>query len=431
MSNTLQWSIVLLLAAGCSAPVADTTAGEQHRPPASQGDQPFWPQFHGPNRDNLSGDTGLLKSWPEGGPKEVWTTKGLGFGYSSVSIAGGRIFTAGNLDDRTVVTALDLRGKILWQVPCGKAWTKSYEGTRGTPTIDGDRLYFESPLGEVVCLAVESGRKIWGLNILEAFHSQNTTWALAESLLIDGDRVICTPGGPQTAMVALHKMTGKPVWKSPTAAGELAGYSSPVLVELQGLRIIITMTQQALIGVDADTGNLLWRFKHVTRHDENIITPVCRDGCVFISTIFNAASVKLKIHVNGKKAEVRELWRSNNLDSQHGGVVLLGNYLYGASRTKNGAKWICLDWKTGRMAYAEKGAGRGSLTYADGMLYTLSERRKMSLVRPMPSHHEILSSFRIPDQGKGPTWAHPVVCGGWLSVRHGEYLYTYDVRAEQ
>ena len=387
----------------------------------------YWPQFHGPKRNNLSTETGLLERWSDGGPKLLWTAHGIGQGFSTVSIVADRIYTAGNIDDKTVVTAMDMYGRMLWQTDCGKAWTKPYGGARGTPTIDGDRLYYETPLGDVVCLEIRTGKKLWEVNILERFGSKNTTWGLAESLLVDNDRVICLPGGPQVSLVAFDKLTGELAWKA-KSTGDLAGYASPVLAVYQGLRMAITMTSRALIGVNADTGELLWRFEHVTYADENIITPIFHDGEIFISTMFNAGSVKLKVIVQGDKARVEELWRSDELDNQHGGVILVDGFLYGACRSKNKGGWVCLDWKTGQKQYAERGVGRGSLTYADGMLYILSERSKVALVKAVPDRHEVVSSFSIPAGGEGPTWAHPVICGGRLYIRHGDRLFAHDVR---
>ncbi len=389
-------------------------------------EEPSWPQFHGPNRDNLSTETGLLDEWPEGGPPLAWTVSGIGQGYSTVSISSGRIYTAGNIDQKSVVTAMEPGGKILWQAVCGEAWLEPYGGTRGTPTIDGNRVYYETPLGDVVCLDAKTGEKIWGVNILKQFGGRNITWGLAESLLIDGDRVICSPGGPETAIVALDKRTGAVAWKSPSS-GDLAGYASPILAEYQGLRMIITLTSKALIGVNADTGALLWRFEHETYADENIIRPIFHDGEVFISTMFDAGSVKLKVHVRDDEARVEEVWRSGDLDNQHGGVLLIDGYLYGASRRANNAGWICLDWKTGEKMYADRGIGRGSLTYADGMLYILNEQRTVALVKADPRRHEVVDSFKIPSEEEGPTWAHPVVCGGRLYIRHWDRLFVYDV----
>ena len=407
----LHWTVLFLLSLATIAPLGAA-------------DAPSWPRFHGPKLDNISTETGLLKRWPDGDPRLLWTAKGIGEGFATAAIAGGLIYTAGNIDAQTVVTALDLDGKIRWQVPNGKAWTGSQPGARGTPTIDGDRLYHESPLGEVVCLDAKTGKRIWRANILEKFGSKNTTWALAESLLIDGDHVICCPGGPETAVVALDKATGQTVWKSPSA-GDLAGYSSPVLAVHNGLRMILTMTSRAVIGVNADTGDLLWRHEHVTPYDENICTPIFHDGWVFASTGHRVGSVMLKVAVSGQKASVEEVWRSADLDSHHGGVVLLNGYLYGSRWSP---QWVCLEWKTGAKMYEQRGVGKGSLTCADGMLYTVSEDGRVGLVKAAPSGHTIISRFRLPTGGEGPVWAHPVVCGGRLYIRHGDCLYAYGIK---
>jgi len=335
-------------------------------------------------------------------------------------------YTAGNIEEDTVITALGLDGTVLWQVRNGKAWTGDRPGTRGTPTIDGDRLYHESPLGNIVCLEAKTGNKIWELNILDKFKSKNLRWALSESLLIDGEHLICCPGGPQTCMVALDKNTAAVVWKAPST-NELAGYASPIIAEYKGLRIIITLTLKAMIGVNADTGELLWHVKHVSYADENVFTPIYNDAHVFISSI-NAGSVKWKINVKDGKASVEEIWRSKELDNHHGGGVLINGYIYASSCIYNGPKWVCLDWETGENKHMDKGVGKGSLTYADGMLYTLSENGVMGLVRPTPSGQELVSSFKIPECGEGNSWAHPVVCGGRLYIRHGEFLYAYSVR---
>lgn len=384
-----------------------------------------WPQFHGPKRDNISTEIGLLERWPEGGPRLLWTARGIGHGYASIAIAGEMLYTAGNVKGKTTISALDLTGHVLWQVENGKAWEEPQGGARGTPTIDDGRLYHESPYGDIVCLDAKSGKRAWGLNILEKFRSKNITWGLAESLLIDGDRLICCPGGPEAAMVALDKRDGTTIWRSP-GAGDLAGYATPALAQYQGLRMILTLTSKALIGVNARTGDLLWRFEHVTPFEENILSPVFHDGHVFISTQ-TTGSVMLKVSVDGGKASVAPAWRSKDLDNHHGGVILLDGYLYGSC---HGPRWVCLEWKSGRTMYDAPGVGKGSATYADGMLYTLSENGRMGLVRATPAAHNVVSQFSLPKGGEGPTWAHPVVCGGRLYVRHGDLLYAYDVRRQ-
>ncbi len=403
-----------------------TPVGGTTEMPAAAAAGPSWPRFHGPQNDNRSTETGLLKKWPAGGPPLFWTARGLGEGYSSVSIAGGLIHTAGNIGEQTVITALALDGEVVWQQPNGPAWTGEYPGTRSTPTIDGDRLYHQSPLGNLVCMKAATGERLWDLNVLETFASENIRWALAESLLVDGPRVISTPGGPQTCVVALDKMTGQPVWQSESAEGDLTGYCSPSLVEYEGKRLILTMTGRAVVCVDAETGKLYWRFPHKTSYDINVQTPICVDGWVFISSGYRSGSRMLKMEVSGDSLSVEEVWSNKDLDNHHGGVLLLDGFLYGSS---HGGSWVCLDWSTGETRYKERGVGKGSLTYADGMLYTLSERHEMGLVPATPEKHEVVSRFELPEGGEGPSWAHPVVCGGRLYLRHGDFLYCYDVRA--
>jgi outer membrane protein assembly factor BamB len=412
MGRTAAAWLIALAGASCSIP-----SGEG-------GDD--WPQFHGPRRDNRSTETGLLKRWPEGGPKLLWTCKDIGHGFASVAIAGGRLYTSGNIGGRTVVSALDLDGKIAWQQPNGPSWEKPVAGTRSTPTVDGDRVYHESPHGDVVCLEAATGKQLWGLNIIKQFHSTNIQWALSESLLIDGDRVLCSPGGPETALVALNKRTGRVLWKSPSA-GDQAGYASPAIAEWKGLRLVLTLTSRALIGVSAETGAMLFRFPHETPFNEMILSPVFRDGRIFVSTR-TTGSVMLRLDVEGGKASLTELWRNKDLDNQHRGVVLHNGQIYGCSHVNSDGKWVCVDWTTGRTLHMERGIGRGSLTFADGMFYILSERGEACLAPAAPDRHEIVSQFNLPEGGKGPAWAHPVVCGGRLYLRHGECLYAFAIR---
>lgn len=391
----------------------------------------LWPQFHGPNGDNLSSDTGLMKQWPEDGPALIWTCDGLGNGYSSISIGNGMIYTAGNLEKQTVVTAMTMDGKIQWQVPNGDAWETEYPGTRSTPTLDGDRLYHQSPLGNLICLDAVSGDKQWSVNILERFGAKNNRWALAESVTIDGDHVICAPGGPKTAVAALDKMTGDTVWQS-ESAGDAASYATANVIEYQGLRIVLTMNAKAFIGVNADTGKLLFRYPFETEYDINALKPIFHDGQIFISSGYGKSGMErsqlLKLTVSGDDATVEKVWGSTDLDSQHGGVILLDGYLYGSSHRLNNGKWICLEWSTGELQWAERGVGSGSSTYADGMLYLLSERGNVGLLQATPESFQLVSQFRLPPGGQGRSWAHPVVCGGRLYIRHDTKLYAYDVK---
>lgn len=387
-----------------------------------------WPQFRGPNRDEISAETGLLKKWPAEGPKLLWTARGIGEGYSTVAVAGGLIYTTGNIGADTVITALDLGGKVRWRANNGPAYKRDKPGTRSTPTIDNNRLYHQNADGDVVCLESRSGKSIWSLNVLKKFNGRNISWALAESLLIDGNNVICTTGGKDVGMVALDKSDGRTVWtcKGP---GDKPAYCSPIVFEYKGIRQIVTMMAKAVIGVNAGTGKLLWRFGHVTPFDENINSPIFHDGCVFF-TSRTTGSRLLRLNVAGDEVSVQKVWQSRNLDSQHGGVVLLDGYLYGACMTAGRGPWVCLEFKTGKRMYAERGINTGSLTYADGMLYLLNHNRTAALVPATPRAFEIVSRFNIPRAGRGPSWAHPVVCGGRLYIRHGDYLYAFDIKAK-
>lgn len=400
------------------------------RPLAAHAAAPFWPRFHGPNGDNLSPETGLLKKWPEEGPKLVWTAKGIGHGFAGVTMADGLIYTAGEFEDDTMITAVDMDGHVRWQAENGKGRpTASPAGARCTPTIDGARLYHENAGGQLVCLEAKTGNRIWSVSLGKQFQGKGGAYDQSESPLIDGDRAICCPGGA-TAMVALDKNTGKTVWRSPSV-GEPAGYTSPILVRYQGLRMVLAISEFQLMGVNADTGELLWQFKHYKSGPFCICTmPTYRDGQVFLTAGYGKGSVLLQIKVEGKKATVEPVWRSTDLDNRQGGVILLDGYLYGVADRSSSAKWICLDWKTGKTVHADRGLGQGSLTYADGMLYVLGEKGKVGLVRPTPTGHELVSTFKIPKGGEGPVWAHPVVCGGRLYIRHGDFLYVYDLRSE-
>lgn len=395
----------------------------------SQGAFFEWPQFRGPQRDNLSRKTGLIKQWPSSGPKLLWTAEDIGEGFSTVAVANGLIYTTGNIGKYTVITALDLDGRVRWTAKNGPAYKRDKPGTRGTPTIDDDRLYHENADGDIVCLEASTGNKIWFLNILERFDGRNTNWALAESLLIDGGNVICTPGGETVGMAALNKRTGQTVWIC-EGIHDKPGYSSPIVFEYKGIRQIVTLMAQSVVGVNADTGRLLWCVKHVTPFDEKINTPIFHDGCVFVCSRTTGSRL-FRLNVDGERASIEEVWKSELLESQHGGVIRLDGYLYGASRSSSLGPWVCLDFKTGKRMYAVPGIGTGSLTYADGLIYALNHRSTVALVRPTLNDFQVISQFSIPKGGKGPTWAHPVVCSGRLYIRHGNFLHCYDVKANR
>jgi len=394
---------------------------------AAERTQPEWPQYNGPHRDNTSTETGLLKQWPAGGPKLLWTARGIGEGYSTVAVAGGLIYITGNVGRDTVITALDLDGKVTWRARNGPAYRRDKPGTRSTPTIDGGRLYHMNADGDLVCLDAAGAKPVWSVNILSKFDGRNIRWGLSESLLVDADHVICTPGGQETSLAALDKRTGRTVWVC-KGAGAKPGYCSPIAFTYKGLRQIVTVMATAIVGVHAGTGKLLWQVRHTSPFDENITSPVFHDGHVFVSTRTTGSRL-LKVTVEGDKASVKQVWHTRAMDNQHGGVLLLNGHLYGACLTSRSGPWACLEFRTGKLAHSSNALGRASVTYADGMLYLLNHRRTVALVRPSPRAFEIVSRFEIPKGGRGPTWAHPVVCAGRLYLRHGDYLYCYAVRA--
>jgi outer membrane protein assembly factor BamB len=385
--------------------------------------------FHGSDGENRSPDIGLLTSWAEGGPKLLWKINNIGegvSGYSSVTIKEGRLFTSGNRDGRHIVYCFDLNGKPLWEYDNGKAWTdtKLYPGTRSTPTIDGEFVYDFSPHGELVCLTADKGKEIWRRNMLTDFEGENITWALSESIRIDGDRLYCSPGGKKASFVALNKRTGETIWTTPSL-GEKTSYACPIIVEQNGLRMIITAYAKGMFGVDAADGKLLFTFRHEQRFDINCTRPIYREGSLFlVNTEPGEGAVQLKLTVADGKVSYEEVWRNKKFDNLFDSVIFLDGYLYGSAR---GCTLMCLDWKTGEILYENRGVGVGALTWAEGLLYFLSDKGDMLLVRPNPEEYEEISRFDLPEEGEGPVWAHPVVFGKRLYLRHGTYLYCYDV----
>jgi len=420
--------LILSVWALLSAGAAGTPAAE----PAREADPADWPQFHGPRRDNLSSDTNLLKRWPPAGPRVIWRAEGIGDGYATVAIAAGRIYTAGNIDRRTVITALDLSGKRLWRAENGPAYRRTQPGARATPTIAAGKLYHLNGDGDVLCLDARTGKRLWGVNILKRFAGRNVQWGLCESLLVDGGKVFCCPGGKEVGLAALDAETGKTVWTC-TDVGEKPGYVSPIVVAWKGLRQVVTVMSGSAVGVSAETGKLLWKYPHAVKYEANIVTPIHHEGHLALFGTWGRGATLLRLHVDGQACTVKEVWRTTELDNEHGGVVLVDGHLYGqADGDHKRPHWACLELKTGKTTYSVKGVpGRsGSLTWADGMLYLLGDRGTVALVPPSPEGFRIVSRFQLPKQERGASWAHPVVCGGRLYLRHGRFLYAYDVRAK-
>lgn len=392
-----------------------------------------WPMFHGPDGLNRSYDTGLLKSWPEDGPPLLWKIDTLGektSGYSSLSFQGDRIYTAGGMDEKAYVFCLDMNGKILWKCETGPLWTKNYPGTRSTPTLDGDLLFDYSAFGVIRCIDSKSGLLKWSRDLLADFEGENIIWALAESPLLDGDKIICSPGGKKGSIVALNKHTGETLWASPYLEGN-AAYGCGTFFEFQGRRFLAIMYAKGLAVISPKNGELHFKFEHTQRYDINCTRPIYRDGMLFIcnpATPPNPmGALMLNLSFEGEKLTGKELWRNKNFDNLHDSVMLIGDRLYGTSHEYRGGMFMCVDWQTGETIYENRQSGRGSFTLAEGLLYFLSENRDVMLIRPNPDDFEVISRFKLSNDGEGPSWAHPVAHERKLYIRHGKYLYCYDI----
>jgi outer membrane protein assembly factor BamB len=385
-----------------------------------------WPQWRGPDRSGVSAETGLVREWPTGGPPHVWTTTGLGAGYGSVAVAGGRIFVQSLRDRRSMVHSLNVAdGRYLWSKNIGAGNTNDRgPGPRGTPTVDGDRLYVLTENGDLICLLAENATVIWQRNILKDFNGDNIQWLISESPLVDGDRVVVTPGGPNAGMVALDKMTGRTLWVAKEVSDQ-AGYASPVVVDVQGTRAYTTLMASAAVGVRASDGKLLWRYPAPANNTANIATPLVQASRVFYSSAYGTGGGLLNLRPGGQ-GEVRaeEVYFTRDLQNHHGGVVLVDGVLYGFSN----AILTAIDFASGRTLWRHRSVGKGAITYADGRLYVLSEDNVVGLADINVKGYRETGRFEIADQGL-PSWAHPVVSGKRLYIRNQHNLTAYDVRA--
>ena len=387
-----------------------------------------WPCFHGADRTNKSTETGLLKKWPETGPELILTISGLGEGYSSVSIAEGYMFTAGMTEKQTYVFAFDLNGKQIWKKPNGQSWettlswATTYTGSRSTPTYDDGVVYHLGEMGRLAAFDYKTGNELWSVELRDKFDAEISEYGYTESVYIDGDRLYCNPGGKKGYTVCLDKNNGNLIWANTEIQGP-AGNNSSIIFEHGGYRQIAGVTSNSIYGLDSKTGKLLWIVDFKNSRENNIADPIFHDGYVFASSGYGKGSILLKLKVSGNKIIPETVWQTELMDNLHGGVILHNGYLYGSGNNARG--WFCLDFMTGKDLW--KSDGTGSLTYADGMLYCLDERGIMTLVTATPGKYDAVSTFEVPSGGKGMHWAHPVVCGGRLYIRHTDKIFIYDV----
>jgi outer membrane protein assembly factor BamB len=396
-----------------------------------------WPQWRGPARDGVSSETGLLDKWPESGPPLAWETRGLGKGTSSVSIAGGRIYTLGERGNNEVVLALDQEnGQEVWVTPIGPAQTRfSHAEPKSTPTVDGDLLFAVGMNGSIACLDSATGKLRWRKEYESEFGgTMMSSWGYSESPLVDGDRVICTPGGDRAALVALNKSTGQVIWKAVVPQSGGAGYSSIVVAQVGGIRQYITLLGQSagVVGVAAKDGKFLWKYPRVANGTANIPTPIVRGDLVFCSTGYGAGAALLRLVPEGGGIRVEEKYfiNANDFQNHHGGMVLVGNHVYAGSGHNNGIP-TCIDLRSGKIVWGKKrgpGAESAAVVCADGHLYFRYQNAVMALIEASPASYKLKGSFRIPN-GATPSWSHPVVAGGKLFLRDQDRLLCYDVKA--
>ena len=404
------WTMMLALALAVPALAADS------------------PQFRGPNRDGKFPETGLLQAWPEGGPPLAWRIDGLGEGYASVSVVGGTLYVPGMLNgNEGYLHALAPDGTTRWKVRYGEETEdRQAPGSRSTPTVDGDRIYLMSGLGVLYCLSAEDGAPVWNVDVLKRFDGKNIQWSIAESVLVDAQRVYCTPGGPDASVVALDKMTGDTIWTS-KGLSDVSAYCSLDIFEHGGRRLLVTMTAQYVVGIDADTGEVLWTHEHPTRYDIHAVTPVYQDGMLYYTAGYKSGGGMLKLSADG--FGITPAWRDKNLDCQHHGVVLKDGYIYGTAH-QLGRELLCLELATGNVMWRTGEIRQGVVVYADGMLYVYEgpSAGVVSLVKATPDGFERTGSFEI-EEGKAKHWAHPTIANGRLYMRRGGLLFAYDISA--
>lgn len=407
-----------------------------------------WPQWRGPERDGHSSETGLFGTWDEtDGPPLEWQVEGLGSGYASVAVVGERIYTTGNFDDGQAVVAVDAQERrVLWRQPLtDEVPEHDYEGSRSTPTVDGDHLYVVASGGAIACLRTSDGQVVWRRDFDDWQGKMMSGWGFSESPLVDGDRVVCTPGGAEGVVVALDKRTGDEIWacrlpsnddQAAPGGKELkdgAGYSSTVISEGGGVRQYIQLVGRGLIGVRASDGQLLWRYDRVANTTANIPTPIVEGDLVFASTAYGTGAALLRLEANRSSGvTARELYwlESGDFQNKHGGMVLVDGYIYAGTGNGQGLP-ICVEMKTGKIAWGPErtqGRGESSLIYADGHLVIRREDGTVLLVRANPDRFDLVSAFQ-PAYQEGNSWAHPVIADGRLYLREQGKLMVYGLRS--
>lgn len=389
-------------------------------------------EWRGPERSGIYPEKGLLKKWPDGGPKLIWETTGIGFGYSSATVADDAIYITGRKESDDVLTAFTIDGKKKWEVVYGKAWTKNHDGTRCTPTFYNGNIFVISGSGDIVCVG-KDGKIKWSRNHYTLYESTPIMFGISESPLVVDNMVIASPGGKKASVVAFNIADGKVVWEAEPIETE-PQYVNPKLVEYAGKKMIVTVQGTNIFAVNAKDGKIIWKLNYPEINaatgrvmKNHAATPLYRDGHILIANGYNWVALKLKLSPDGSKVDI--VWENRNFDPQLGGMVLIGNFVYGSTHMSQPVdSWSCVDWTTGKTMWTTKWNSRGSIISADGMLIMFEERTgNIALANPNPAKLDIVSEFKI-TKGEGPFWAHPVVRDGKLYVRHGDVLMVYGIK---
>lgn len=379
-------------------------------------------QWRGTDRSGIYHEQGLLKQWPEAGPTLKWHYDDLGEGHSSVAIDADKIYLTGLKEDKGYVYVFDLNGKLLNSKEYGPEWNESYNGPRGTVTVNDSKIYLTSGFGFLYCLDQNTLNLIWKKDFLKEFNADNIRWGINEAPLVVENMVIATPGGTNGNIVAFDKNTGELVWSS-AGEGDLSAYCSPLYIGDQTIPQIVTITANHVISVDAKTGQKLWSVPKTNQWSVHANTPVYADGMLLCTSGYGGGSVMLRLVDGGKNVE--KVWESTELDNRLGSMVKVGNYVYG-SGDKN-RYWFCADWNTGEIKFKQNGYAMGNIIADDGMLYCYTDRGNMLLAKATPEKFDVVSKFPIP-LGTAQHWAHPVLYNGLMFVRHGSSLMAYQVK---
>ena len=422
-----------------------------------------WPQWQGPERNAVSKEPGLLQEWPKDGPPLAWKITGIGGGYSAPSVAAGRIYGMSNRGDDEIVWCLsETDGKELWAKPLEPAPTEGMpqgkEGSGCTPTVDGERLYVLGLNGDLACMQAKDGKFIWRRSLTKDFDGVVPTWRYNESPLVDGDKLVCTPGGKDATIVALNKLTGETIWKTkvPDSTGDDsegsgggsgggrpgfrdsgAAYASAIAINFEGQHQYVQFTSKALVGVAGSDGKLLWRYdRPANKSTINCTTPIYQDGRVFAASAYGAGGGLVKLSKDGNGGiKADEVWFSKNMENHHGGVLVIDGCLYGSNGGNGGGYLICLDFKTGDVLWNERDSDKrrvtkGSVAFADGRIYYRTEKGTMLLIEPNRKEYLERGRFEQPDRSQKLAWPHPIIANGKLYLRDQDLLMCYDVKAK-